>query len=222
MVGSRPMRALLFCGFTTCSAVGVIAACTTESAPAITTVDAAVPDEPDAADAGVVDAAPDALFPLGQVCPPFASNEACDKCIQESCCETRSALFGRDAGAALVACTQSPEFVYGEDGLRDCFDRSPDAVNDYLAHLACASHRCEAACENTPNECGACGNERCLPQNIACELSRDCFLAQQCGAACDVGSEPCIRGCVDKYDGGAAVMNELIVCTLNSCATECR
>ena len=212
------MRFSFFAAAATTLAALVIACATTERTPAPAV------DDPGELDAGEPDAteASTRPYPMNQVCPPSdLTGDECGKCARERCCDSRQAILGDDAGDGLVGCTQAPDCNAGEDCLVDCFARFPTKVQAYLDHFTCLRGHCVEPCAPDRNACARCTDEQCMDETLACNLSRDCFVLQSCGAACD-GSQSCLEACFDKYPEGSPLANALAVCGLNRCASECK
>ena len=204
-----------------CCLAAVFMACSSSSARSV--VDD--PAETGAAETGAVATpeagAPDAPlpYPLDQVCKQVEDDDACRKCGKERCCNTRDALFATDGGADLVACL-APQSC-GEACSADCLARYPQQVRVVFDHLGCFNHSCMACDpELPPAPCSVCLAEKCALDDLACDLSPDCYLLSACTKPCD-GNKACVTACADKYPAAVPTRNNLVVCSNNRCANEC-
>jgi len=175
---------------------------------------------PDGGTDAAADAAPPRPYPLTQTCPPSDHPDECPRCNRDRCCESREAILATDAGNELVDCMiEAGTCASTEPCYTGCFAQQPGQVDLYLAQFACLAHNCPSCA--TADPCAACMRERCEPEGTACDLSRECFLLQSCGAACPSGSQPCIEACLTKYEPARALQSALVVCAMNRCSDVC-
>lgn len=219
------MRRAVAAAFTSsivCSIAALFMACSSSSAgPAVDE-----PGETGAAETGAV-ATPEAdtpdaplPYPLDQVCKEVVDDDACRKCGKERCCNTRDALFATDGGADLVACL-APK-TCGEACSAACIARFPQQVRTVVFdHLGCFNHGCMACDpEEPPTTCAVCLAAKCTLDDVACDLSPDCYLLSACTKPCE-GSKACVTACGDKYPSAVPLRNSLVLCANNRCANEC-
>lgn len=219
---ARPLRSKLgrmtkASFFTACLVIGLYA-CKTEAPE--TATDAGVTDATTPVDAALDAAAP---FPLGQSCEPVTLPEgteekACSECSQSRCCDSRKTLIAFPDAADLAACL-APK-TCDSDCEAACFAKYPAPAQALLDHGACKTYRCTGICTDPPDTCQACLNDKCLKESLACDRSKDCFLAAGCIGACPTKNAACVDACFAKFPARAEV-GALDVCKSARCQNEC-
>lgn len=193
-------------------------ACKTEASEAGT--DAGTTTDATTTSDAAADAAP---FPLGQSCAPVTLPEgteekACSECSQSRCCDTRNTLIAFPDAADLAACL-APK-TCDSTCEAACFAKYPKPAQALLDHGACKTYRCTGICTDAPDACATCLNDKCLNESLACDRSKDCFLAAGCIAECPTKNAACLDACFAKYPARAEV-GALDLCKSSRCKDVC-
>jgi hypothetical protein len=199
----------------------ILCACSgNEGGPAATTQDSGVVDTSSSEVAiDAIGDAPDASRShpvLDQSCSESSNMNACGKCSEEHCCETRGAC---DAECDAIftcfnACTEGPDVCVDK-----CMAAHPTGAAAYAAHNACVNLYCGNPCSGKPNACRDCRLANCAYEHVACFADVDCrrygFCYEACtDAACDaacrakapsaaVETYDAYESCLDKFCAGS-------------------
>lgn len=160
-----------------------------------------------------------APFPLGQTCAPVSvPTDACAECSQSNCCDTLAALKAFPDANDLATCVGAKTCDTAcEDA---CFAKYPAPTQALLDHAACKTYRCTGTCTSAPDTCTRCTNAKCLPESLACDRSKECFLYTGCAAACV--DQTCVDACGTKYPDGRTLGTAFTKCSQTLCQAECR
>lgn len=156
-----------------------------------------------------IDDAPDASrrHPvLDQSCSESPNSNACGKCSEEHCCETRAAC-GAECDAIFTcfnACTEGSAICVDK-----CMAAHPTGAAAYAAHNACVNLYCGNPCSGKPTVCRDCRLANCAYEHVACFADVSCrrygFCYEACvDAACDeqcrLGATSAAVKAYDAYD----------------------
>lgn len=203
------------------AAILVLGCGTSESSPPATTSDSGVVDASStdvAADVAgdVVDSSRSHPV-LDQTCSASSNMNACEKCSEERCCETRAAC---DAECNAIftcfkACTKGPAICTEE-----CMDAHPTGAATYAAQNACVNLYCTTPCAGKPDACRDCRLANCALEHVTCFADADCRRYGYCYEACTDAA--CDEACRAKATSAAVKTYHAYESCLNKrCATSC-
>ncbi len=187
---------------------------------------------------GPVTANPDAgLSPLAdkilnQVCAPGTHADACKRCQESRCCDTRAACEQDPACLPTLVdciniCTAMPDGSAKHRCGIACYEKDLKATAELGSLVACMIARCPSASECGPNgACSACSNAKCASYYAECRATPECQLIGKCLLAeCPPPgtiTPECTQRCEARYPGGARLARDEEACVTLSCAKECR
>jgi hypothetical protein len=147
---------------------------------------------------------------LDQSCEPPTAVNACDRCEEELCCETRCEL----ACQGYVSCMQT---CGGAAACQDgCAASHPEGVGEFARWLGCQVPLCRDHCTSlVPGPCLECGLVNCPHQFADCFSSPACYLRFLCGTRCD--SAACYQACDAQYPEADALFGAFLLCVGESC-----
>jgi hypothetical protein len=148
---------------------------------------------------------------LNQMCEPPTAIDACDRCEEEFCCETRCDAACEDYASCMQGCGNDPSC---QDG---CAASHPEGVAELGRWLGCQVPLCGDVCMSLiPGPCLGCGVENCPNQFADCFANADCFLRFFCGTRCD--TTDCYLDCDAQYPEASALFGALLLCIGNECS----
>ncbi len=169
---------------------------------------------------------------LNQVCAPGTNADACTRCQESKCCDTRAACVGNPAckpglTECLLGCSAMPEESAKHRCSIACYEKDLKAAAELGGLLACIIAKCPSASECGPHDaCSLCASERCASYYAECRATPECELISKCRLAeCPppgAVTAECTQRCEARYPGGARLARDEEVCLLLSCAQECR
>lgn len=147
---------------------------------------------------------------LDQICKEPTANDACARCEEERCCETRCEA----ACQGYVSCMQG---CGGQASCQnECAANHPEGVAELGRWLGCQVPLCRDVCTSlVPGPCLACGLEHCAHQFADCFASPDCYLRFFCGTQCDETS--CYAACDAAYPNADALFGAFLLCVGEHC-----
>ena len=160
---------------------------------------------------------------LEQSCQPSTEVDACLKCLDESCCESRQACSNNTACGDLAICISQ----CGGDATCafGCYPQHPDGAVDLSVQGTCLGVHCLDACLPSADACGACGYNRCAYQRIECDKDRECALLSGCVTGCQSGLQPdilmCLSQCEPQNPAGSEKFHDYLACVNVECVEEC-
>lgn len=147
---------------------------------------------------------------LEQACAPPTASDACDRCEEERCCETRC-----DAACqGYVSCMQTcGAEATCEDG---CAASHPEGVAAFGLWLGCQVPLCRDHCKTiVPGPCLECGLVHCSPQFADCFSTPSCYLRFLCGTRCSTAE--CYQACDTQFAEANALFGALLLCIGDNC-----
>lgn len=146
---------------------------------------------------------------LSQTCASPTALDACDRCEEEFCCETRCDAECQSYVSCIQAC----------GGMLSCEDtcNSTHAAGAQKtgSWLGCQTALCPVCGGLVPGECFQCALDNCPNQFAACFDDRSCFLRFLCGRNCQ--TDACYDDCDDRYPEADALFASFLLCTGESC-----
>ena len=148
---------------------------------------------------------------LDQTCPVSSVADACDKCSQERCCETRTACDPECKAifTCINTCTDGAAVCVNK-----CMDAHPTGAAGYSAQNACVNLYCTTPCGGKADPCRDCRLENCALEHVTCFADPECRRYGYCFEACTDAA--CDEGCrskttaavVKRYDAYNACLNK--------------
>ena len=171
-------------------------------------IDAAVSDASDASRSHPV---------LDQSCSESSSMNACNKCSDERCCETRDAC-GPECKAVFTcfnACTEGPAVCVDK-----CMAAHPTGAAAYAAQNACVNLYCTTQCSGKVDPCRDCRLANCAYEHVSCFADVECRRYGFCYEACTDAA--CDEACRAKVSADAVKLyGAYDSCLRKNCGSTC-
>ncbi len=188
-------------------------------------------------DAGALDAGAEASI-VNENCPgDVDADNACNRCIDNSCCNARAACKGDPNCVAFVDCLGNCLSGVPDDaGVHDsgvpdaggnqhllnyecdlyCSSAIPGALTNYAPFQLCVFVDCSSACGES-TACSDCTTQSCVSQWIASNATPEGYLLGDCAAACDATDTACVTACMNEYPSAVAALTALTNCGMTDC-----
>jgi hypothetical protein len=160
---------------------------------------------------------------LGQSCAPPDAGDACERCKESHCCETRAACQNDAECNAFADCMEA--CIDGEGlGYAECAGRCdathPAGYAPYEAQVTCTQVFCAVECLGAPpSPCLACTFDECRVPLTSCQANVECARLTNCVELCRTGA--CRQGCITSHPDGEAHASALAACGDVRCAETC-
>lgn len=172
---------------------------------------------------------------LHQKCTPSTDTNACHKCGDEHCCDSRADCHADpDCGAyqnCLVACSNGTTVDGGPiDAGSDagsftceayCYAQHPRGLNEWAPLLTCVDVYCADPCGGQPGACQKCTTAHCTDLWTALYGTPQGYLLFACTAKCPQVTPDCAGACEKQYPQAKAAYDAWLSCALNNCASSC-
>jgi hypothetical protein len=161
---------------------------------------------------------------LCQSCPGTSTAaQACQKCFENSCCETLDECKKNPDCTAIRNClTSCPQTAAGYwDCELACGEKYPAGYPTVRALIACVPYHCPTECGGVTASCLTCQNQHCAAERTACWADVECTKIMACGAHCAVNDLECMTQCAQGQPASKPLWDTMIGCTEANCAAVC-
>lgn len=167
-----------------------------------------------------------ALF--NQRCEASLETRPCQRCYQESCCESRAACLQGSCSKLVDCidqrCPKDPNNPSYLPCIATCRRENREGRADYGRFNLCAQVRCWAAsaCDLGPNPCQQCAARLCSNLLVRAFTEEICLDVNFCEYGCMPGDTACLQRCAQATAQCLSqVYAPLALCEQSQCPGEC-
>lgn len=166
---------------------------------------------------------------VGGACGSIIMTDAyCDKCAQENCCDTMTAI-GTSLDAVMHMNCQN--YCLSDQACKaQCSMRYPEGYVMQRLNTTCLNLNCEcgppSACglyRDDGSACVTCVEQSCCDEAVACATDADCQRIEVCRELnrCLASDTACNDACRAAHPEGVAVFDAAFGCRQSACGVDC-